>query len=200
MADTIISTQGSATVTLAASDKIALYSPQEYQVFQVVGYPNFPGTLDLLFQGSGFYTSSAFSAAGQVVVNAGSAPVTYNVGTAAVVGRVVNVPTQGAPTALNATGDLTAAAMLSGIVTSTTAAAVTATFITGAVLDAAVDMGVGDFFDWSAINTGGSNAFTVTAGVTGMTLVGAGAVAANSSGRFRTRKTAAETFVTYRLS
>jgi len=48
------------------------------------------------------------------------------------------------------------------------------------------------------INTGGSNAFTVTA-ATGHTIVGAAAVAASSSGLFRTRKTAANTFVTYRI-
>lgn len=199
MADTIIATQGSATVTIAASDKIATYSAQEYSVYQVVGYPNFPTTNDLLFKGTGYYTSSAFSAAGQVYIAAGAAPVAYNVGTAAVVGRVVNFPTQGAPTALNATGDLTSAAILSGIVTSTTAAAVVATFVTGAVLDAAVDMSIGDYFDWSVVNTGG-NTFTVTAGVTGQSIVGAGAVATATSGRFRTRKTAAETFVHYRLS
>ena len=45
---------------------------------------------------------------------------------------------------------------------------------------------------------GGANAFTVTA-ATGHTIVGAAAVANSTSGRFRTRKTAANTFVTYRI-
>ena len=53
-------------------------------------------------------------------------------------------------------------------------------------------------FEWSVINTG-SGTCTV-AGNTGHTVVGAGAVAAGSSGRFASRRTVANTFVTYRLS
>jgi hypothetical protein len=106
---------------------------------------------------------------------------------------------QSAPGTLNATGTLTAALILGGIVTSTTASAVTATLDTGAVMDAVTDMAADDGFLWAAINTGGSNAFTVTAS-SGHTIVGAGAVTASTSGRFLTRKTAADTFVTYRLS
>lgn len=105
---------------------------------------------------------------------------------------------QAAPGALNSTGTLTAALILGGIVTSSTAAAVTATLDTGAVMEAATDLSVNGSFDWSAINTGGSNAFTVTAS-TGHTIVGAGAVAQSTTGLFRTRKTAPDTFVTYRI-
>jgi hypothetical protein len=84
-------------------------------------------------------------------------------------------------------------------VTSTTAAAVTATLDTGAIWDLASQWAVNDSFDWAVINTGGSNTFTVTAAASGHTLVGSGAVANTTSGQFRTRKTAADTFVTYRL-
>lgn len=106
--------------------------------------------------------------------------------------------TQGTPGALNATGALTTALLLGGIVTSTTGAAVVATLDTGTVTGAALpDLPIGGSIEWSAINTGG-NAFTVTA-ATDHTIVGAGAVAAGTSGRFRTRRTAATTFVTYRL-
>jgi hypothetical protein len=48
------------------------------------------------------------------------------------------------------------------------------------------------------VNTGGTNAFTV-AGDTGNTLVGSGVVAASNSHEFRTTKTAANTFTTYRI-
>lgn len=198
MADTIVPVQGSKTVTVAASNKIATYSPQQYSVVQLVGYPNEPSQPLVLFTGTGYYTSSAFSAAATVQVQAGSAPVSYNQGTAAVAGVVENYPTQGAPGTLNATGTLTAALILGRIVTSTTAAAVVATLDTGAVMDDAATMDAGDWFDWSVINTGG-NTFTVTAS-SGHTIVGAGAVATVTSGRFRTRKTAADTFVTYRLA
>jgi hypothetical protein len=89
--------------------------------------------------------------------------------------------------------------ILSGILTSTTAAAVAGTLPTGAVLDAASEFAIGDSFDWSVIATG-ANAFTVTAAASGHTIVGVGAVATVTSAIWRTRKTAADTFVSYRLS
>ncbi len=94
------------------------------------------------------------------------------------------------------TATLTAAMISAGIVTSA-AAAVTATLDTGTVMDSALDMVVDESFDWAAIKVG-ANAFTVTASA-GHTLEGSGVVAATSSGYFRTRKTAANTFVTSRL-
>ena len=199
MADTIIPVQGSATITVAASDKIALYSPQEYQVYQVVGYPNYPSANDLLFSGSGVYTSSAFSAAAQVYIAAGAAPVAYNTGTAAVpLTYYGNTRESVAATAVNTTGAVSAAAILSGIVTSTTAAAVAGTVPTGTAMAAAVDLNVGEGVRWSVINTGGTNAFTVTA-ATDHTVVGVAAVAALTSANFLTVQASAGVFVTYRV-
>jgi hypothetical protein len=77
---------------------------------------------------------------------------------------------------------------------------VTATLDTGAIMDTAGTFAIGDYVDWSVINTGAAAAFTVTAAASGHTVVGAGAVALSTSGRFRTLKTAANTFVSYRLS
>jgi len=54
-----------------------------------------------------------------------------------------------------------------------------------------------DSFDWSVIKVG-ANAFTVTAAA-GHTLVGGAVVATARSGMFRTVKTAANTFITYRI-
>lgn len=109
---------------------------------------------------------------------------------------------QAAPGVLDTTGTLTVALTRGGIVTSA-AAAVTATLDTGAVIDAALvgdnKLVVGDAWEWSVIKTG-ANAFTVTAAASGHTIVGSGVVATATSGHFLTRKTAAETFVTYRLS
>lgn len=195
----IIYAQGTATVSLAANDGIAVYTRGEAQVYSVVGYPNYPESESLLgtvINGQTVFAAS--SSARTIRIEAGSGDVLYNVGTNPVVTEQYAARLQGAPGVLNATGDLTAAMILSGIVTSTTAAAVTADLSTGALLDAAVSIGIGESFDWSAINTGGANAFTVTAN-TGHTLVGAGAVAVSSSGLFRTRKTAAGVFVTYRI-
>lgn len=200
MADTIIAVQGTADVSLAASDKLACYSSQEYQVFQVVGYPNYPTTYDLVFEGSGQYTSAAVSAATDFVVKAGSAPVAYNVGTAAVpLSYYANGREGVAATAVNTTGAVSAAAILGGLVTSTTAAAVAGTVPTGTAMAAALDLNVGEGIEWSVINTGGANAFTVTA-ATDHTVVGAAAVANSTSGRFLTVQASAGVFVTYRLS
>lgn len=108
------------------------------------------------------------------------------------------------PTAVNATATLTIAQLLTQIITSTTAAAVTGTLPTGTLTDAGIVVGaagaasVNGAFSWSVIATG-ANTFTVAAG-TGHTLVGSGVVASGASGRFLTRKTATNTFVTYRLS
>lgn len=189
------------TITVAASDKLATFSLGDYLVTKTVGFPNRPEIQASVFSGSGNNVTSAFSAATEVTIQAGDQGLYYATGTGPVITERESLfGYQGAPGALDATGTLTAALILGGLVTSSTAAAVTATLDTGAIMEAVIDMDVNDFFDWSAINTGGSNAFTVTAAASGHTVVGSGAVAANSAVRFRTRKTAFETFVTYRIS
>lgn len=198
MASTVLAPYTSATITVPASSKIAVWSAGVSQVLTSAQFPNYPPVVPTLaFNAAGAYTSSAFSQATTVTVVAGGSPCYYNVGTSATVYEANNLGYQPAVGTLNATGTLTGALIMGGIVTSSTAAAVTATLDTGAVMDALNVFGVGDSFDWTAVNTGGANAFTVTAS-TGHTIVGSGTVAASSSGSFRTTKTAAGTFVTYR--
>ena len=192
---------GSVEVTIAASDKLALYSKGIAKVYQKVGYPNQPDSWDLFksLAADEEYQSSAVSATTIFRIEAGASEVLYNYGAAAVIpelrsfGRVSAI-------ALNATGNLTAAMIVAGLVTSTTAAAVTGTSPTGAVMDAAIRLNVNEFLDFTVVNTGAANAFTVAAGATGVTLVGSGEVAASSSGCFRMLKTAAATYVIYRLA
>ena len=189
------------TITVAASDKLATWSNSRYLVTKSIGYPNLPATIATVFGASGANTTTAFSAATTVTIQAGNTPLYYMTGTGPVISEQYNLAApQGAPGTLNATGTLTAALILGGIVTSTTASAVTATLDTGAVMDAATDLAIDTGFYWTAINTGGTNAFTVTAAASGHTLVGQGAVTTVLSGRFFTRKTAADTFITYRIS
>lgn len=191
---------GQVTVSVATSDKVAVYSEGKVTISKQVGYPNMPSTIDEIASiDSGLYTTSAFSAAATVIIEAGASEVEYEVGTDAVVKDVHGQVYQGDPVALNATGAVTAAAILGGIVTSTTAAAVAGTIPTGAVMDASSSFEVGDSVDWAVITTG-ANAFTVTAAVSGHTVVGNMVVAAGKAGLFRTRKTAADTFVTYSLA
>lgn len=206
LAAKFVYTQGrSVVIAVPALSSIAVQTQSAAQVFQVVGAPNQPNSESLLgtvlgipLGGTGETVFGPFAAAANIVITAGATPAAYSVGLSPRVLAQAIAGTQAAPGVLNATGTLTAAMILAGIVTSTTAAAVAATLDTGAIMDTSIDMQIGDFFDWSAIATG-ANAFTVTASA-GHTIVGAAAVATLTSGRFRTRKTAAATYITYRLA
>jgi hypothetical protein len=200
MSYNIVFNQGTATVTVPAAESIAVQSHSATSVFNEVGYPNFPETQDLLGVVENETTVfGPYAAGATIVIQAGASGATYAVGTDPVISDSGKYQTQDTPGVLNATGTITPAMILSGILTSTTAAAVAGTLPTGAVLDAASEFAVGDSFDWSVIATG-ANAFTVTAAATGHTVVGTGAVATVTSAAWRTRKTAADTFVSYRLS
>jgi hypothetical protein len=179
-------------VTVPAGARVAAYSTSSFQVTQIINTTQ----RVLLFAGAGLFTTSTFASGAVIEVSGGDrSQVFYSVGTQAF---IPEFPFQPTPGTLNATGTLTAALVFGGIVTSTTAAAVTATLDTGTIFDAAQTFAIGEYVDWTAINTGGTNAFTVTAS-TGHTIVGLATVAALTSGRFRTTKTAANIFITYRL-
>ena len=106
---------------------------------------------------------------------------------------------QPAPVAVNATATLTIANLKTGIITSTSAAATDMTLPTGTDTQAGFSGTYDNFtFEWSVINTGPS-LVRVLAG-TAHTIVGSGSVATGTSGRFASRRTAANTFVTYRLT
>lgn len=109
--------------------------------------------------------------------------------------------TQEAPTAKTATATLTIAELRTRIITVTSASAVALTLPTGTLVDAAfTGLPADSSFDFTVINLGSSSgAVTMTAG-TDHTYVGAAVVAISTSARFRTRKTAKNTFVTYRIS
>lgn len=109
---------------------------------------------------------------------------------------------QPAPSSFSASATLTAANVQTGIIgfTGSTASQVL-TLPTGTALDTAfsgvssVDIG----FDFSLINTS-SQTVTVAVGASGMTSLGTLTVATNVSARFRLRRTAANTYVLYRVS
>jgi hypothetical protein len=190
---------GEKTITIPATESVAIYTRGTATVYQLVGYPNVPSTKDFVETITNAQSVvGAYAAESTLVIEAGASEVLYEIGVAPVVQDLYDSQIQGDPVAVNVTGAVSATAMLGGIVTSTTAAAVAGTVPTGTVLDAASEFAIGDSFDWSVIATG-ANAFTVTA-ATGHTLVGTAVVATVTSGLFRTRKTAANTFVTYRLA
>ncbi|MFN6251731.1 MAG: hypothetical protein ACK4Y5_06590 [Acetobacteraceae bacterium] len=195
--------QGIATVLVPAGGSIAVFCQGQATVSRVSTSPNYPDQSVLLGTvNNGQVVFGSFTNATTVTVEAsGGVQTFYEVGTSPAVSQNrLSWQVQPTPGTLNASGTLSWALISSGIVTSTTAAAVTGTLPTGAVMDASSSFAVGDSVDFTVINTGATNAFTVAQAASGHTVVGNMTVALSSSGRFRTTKTAAATFVTYRLS
>lgn len=197
---TLIYNQGTATVTVPATGSITVWTRDSATIKQLVVTPNHPPSQGILgYARNGVpATFGPFTLATQIEINGSAGDTFFSYGISPAVGEILASQYQATPVALNATGAITAAAIFGGILTSTTGAAVAGTVPTGAVMEAATNLAVGDSFDWSVINTGG-NTFTVTA-ATGHTLVGVAAVVTVTSALFRTVKTAASTFITYRLS
>lgn len=124
-----------------------------------------------------------------------------------------DIAAQPAPTVKTVANTLTIAELLTKIIDATpTATGATAAYTlpTGALIDAGLTMEVDDSFDWCLINNALAAADTITVtAATGHTIVGnpvvqslhasTGAVMGYSS-LWRTRKTAADTYVTYRIA
>jgi len=201
----IVAVNGRATVTVPANESIAVYTQGQAQVSRVLGFPNYPDQTTLLGTVTNGQTVFGTYASGATIVveSVGSQPVLWEVGTVPVVTQWrLNYQVQGAPTDIADGGSMIAtnAALLSGIVTATPTASRNVQLPTGANMDLGTEFLVGDSIDWSLI-TLAAFALTITVN-TGHTIVGAAATAATSgsAARFRTRKTAADTFVTYRLA
>ena len=111
----------------------------------------------------------------------------------------VTMGVQPAPVAKTAAATLTAAELTNGIITYT-GAAVAITLPTVADTEVLVSSAkVNSSFDFSIINTGATNAATLTVG-TGWTLVGVAAVAAVTSSTWRARKTGDGAWTAYRIA
>ena len=198
----VIFTQGTATVTVPAGEKIAVQAFSPASVFQEVGYPNFPESQDLLqVVENTTYVSAAFTNSTSVTIQAGASGAYYSVGVAPDINNNGNWQPQGAPADIadGASMIATAANVLTGIVTATPTTTRSIQLPTGANLDLATEWAIGDSFDFSVI-TLAAFALTITVN-TNVTIVGSAATAATSgaSARFRIRKTAADTFVVYRI-
>ena len=118
------------------------------------------------------------------------------------IGAKVEFKSQPAPIAISATATLTIAQMLAGIIVTSGAVAINLTLPTGTLSDAGVtgpSLPVNGYFDWSIINTATSSGIVTLLVGSGHTIIGAAALSITSSGSWRTRKTAANTFVTYRI-
>lgn len=195
---------GRVTLTLTSGQALAVVSESQNTQIWLQNQPvNKAPTLSLAATGLAGtpLTYGPVSATTTVMVVAGNDDTYYEVGTLAVVKEYQNMGgfLPGSVNAVDATATLTVTQLLGGIITSSTAAAVAATLPTGTVMDAGSTWAIGEFYDVRVINTGGTNAWTLTA-ASGFTIVGAAAVAASTSGAFRLLKTAANTFVAYRIA
>ena len=204
MAYNVIFSEGTATVTVPAGEKIAVQAYSPANVFQEVGFPNFPEAQDLLtvVTDNATYVSSAFTNATDVTIQAGASGAYYAVGVAPTISNNGNWQPQGAPANIADGGSMiaTAADVLTGIVTATPTTTRSIQLPLATNLDLATEWAIGDSFDFSVI-TLAAFALTITVN-TGVTIVGSAATAATSgaSARFRMRKTAAATFIVYRIS
>jgi hypothetical protein len=125
-------------------------------------------------------------------------------------GTLTNVTSSGysiqpAVTAITTAGSttLTVEQIQTLIATVTQTAAVTLVLPTGTLTDAGVLNGlsaVGTALRWTVINLGSASGAVTMSGGTGHTYVGNATVAIATSARFKTVKTATNTFVTYRIA
>jgi len=206
---------GRVSVTLTATQKIAVASQGLVNVYRTSGFVNYPDQTSLLgtvINGQtvfGTYTGGA-----TIIVEAsGGLEAYYEVGTDPIVKQLrTSNGSQPDVTAKTVAVTLTAAELLTQIITGTHTAGATAAYTlpTGTLLDAAATWDTNEYFDWTLINLSAASAdtITVTAGAT-HTIVGnpivqsanasTGGIYGNSA-RWRTRKTAANTFVSYRIA
>ncbi len=107
---------------------------------------------------------------------------------------------QGAPTLLSANVTVTAAQLANGLFTVDSAADITATLPTVALLEATISSGkVDSAFDIAVVNVDASYQVTFATG-TGWTIVGDAIVLEATSGQFRARKTGDGTWTLYRIA
>ena len=197
---------GRSTVIVPAAESIAVFTQGQAQVSRTIGFPNYPDVTTLIGTvTNGQTVFGPFASGATIVVESVSAvPVFWEVGTAPIVtqGRT-NIQVQVTPSVIADGGSMAFAPadLLSGLVTATPTAARNITLPTGAAMDLASEFWINDSIDWTLM-TLAAFALTVLQNASGHTVVGSMATgaAAGNVARFRTRKTAADTFVTYRIS
>lgn len=150
----------------------------------------------------GFYSAINVSASGTTwaFYGGGTAWSQFN---APVIQKDVPWVAAPAPTAKNATATLTAAELLTQIITFNSASNINLTMPTGASIDAAFSSipattNIGFDFHVVALGGGGTATLLLNTGVT-VNTGGNMSVAAFESGHFRARRTAAATYVIYRI-
>lgn len=210
----IIHYQGRAEVTVPPGEKIAVFTKGKASVSQSLTLPNYPTSVYLIGVVNNQETVFGAYASGALVIidNSDSSEVYYAVGVAPSCIERLPSPYQVTPVAKTTAVTLTGGELLSGIITATHAAGATVAYTlpTGANMDLATEIGIDQSFEWALINLSAAALDTVTVTAnTGHTIVGntivqsanaATGLLYGSSAYFRTRKTAADTFISYRVA
>ena len=202
-------------VTGAATGAGVLISSQGSDAAVNLGFQAKSGGVIRFFTGNGtenFRVSSVSSTVNYISASgsiAGASPSFASTGTDTDIqlslvpkGLGIVLMNQQTPAAVTATGTLTIANLLTQIITSTSAVAVALTLPTGTLSDAGVSGGtsaVNTSFDYSIINTGSAVGDVTMVAGTAHTIVGSVSIPVGTTGRFRCRKTATNTFVSYRV-
>lgn len=182
-------------VVVPAGQSIMVFCQDSASVYEIVGASrNLLGTVSGRSQ-----TFGPFAGGANISIDAGEYVAWYNVAMSPVMTEMIVYRIQRAPIAINAAGAIPLSALVTGVINGGAGLlGITCTLPTGADIDASSDFRVDDAFDWYVISTG-LGTFTVGASA-GHTIVGTAGVGSTQSGHFRTRKTAANTFVTMRIA
>lgn len=217
----IVYQRGRSGITVPAGQYVNIFTPSIATVEKNVGGPanNLPSTQWVVETNGNMNQSQPEVVFGPYAngvtlrVTAFADTVYYSVSKLAVATPVIRPMSviavdQQTPIAYTAGGTALSTDLLNGLVTfNTTPSSSTATYTlpTGTLLDAALNLGIGQSFRWSITNLSTTSGGTVTlAAGAGHTIVGdvltqiAGLTTGCATSRWLTRKTAANTFITYR--
>lgn len=190
----IVMARSSARISVPSTESITVFTQDSAVVSQdVAGVPTPIGTVTGASQTFGPFASGAM-----ITIDAGALSVLYSVGAVPILRQTMAHIIQRAPVAIDAAGAIPPRALANGIITSNSLLGISCSLPTGTQVDAMSDFRMNDAFDWCVI-AAGLFGFTVTASA-GHTIVGAAGVGSGTAGYFRTRKTGAATYVTYRIS
>jgi hypothetical protein len=186
--------RSSARITVPDAQSITVFTQDSADVSRdVSGVVTLLGTVT-----GGQQTFGPFAGGATIIIAAANYLTMYGIGATPVLRETIHYIIQRAPIALDTAQAIPVRALVNGVITSNSLLGITCTLPTGAALDVISDFRMDDAFEWCVI-AAGLFGFTVGASA-GHTIVGAAGVGSGTSGYFRTRKTATNTFITYRVS
>lgn len=189
----IVLARSSERVSVPAGQSITVFSQESVAVSQdAAGVITPLGTVTASQQTFGPFAPGAI-----IILDTGAYSAIYATGSSPILRELIGNHIQRTPIAINAAGAIPLSAMANGVITSNSVLGITCTLPTGTVMDSGMGFRMDDSFDWSII-VSGLFGFTVGAAAD-HTIVGNATVSSGSAGTFRTRKTAANNFVTYRI-